>query len=822
MLTPKHRSELLQSGISDHLIDLNFASLDDPREIDKFLNRNTDSRWKHGQLASGWRVAGVDPKDGEYRGIGGQFKPDNPRTNQDGKPIKYESVSGLEAVPLFLDTGDRSYWQKVIADPLIPIVITEGAKKAGCVLSQGIACISISGVSNGQKLGELRDDLKLFCQVGRIMYLAFDMDLYHKPQVAHALDKLGRLLCVDGCVVKVLMWDEVYKGIDDYLVATGDSVVTLIDQAWTFERWRNEFVPKPNPPVTVDKEEKTASVFELLMQIVKSLDFYKQGNEFGDAFVDVVVKGVRQTYRLRSNDFKSWLTRELYSRYQKPANSEALENCLKICEAEAMVMGNIKQVWLKTACHEDKLYIDLCNEKWQAIEVSKHGWRVVESQELPVRFVRSPTQEPLPIPTQKGDLSKLWELLPIAEESKPLVTAWILSCLVATGEKPILVLSAPKGSGKSTIAKFLVNLIDATKSALLPAVGDRRSLAVQSRHRWIFAYDNLTHLSVDQQDAMCCASTGAGYMERKLFTDDEVTAVAYTRPQILTSVDLVPTRSDLLDRCLLVKVKPIPEADRKNIEELDQLFHNYHAEILGAFLDLLWVAVKNRDSIKQPLQRMASFHKLGVAAGIEGFNDAYLASIGNAQQEAIKANPISDAIAELGNFDGTAQELVTKLKAISDDSKVQKLTSRSLGRLLKGSLKSDLEAIGIGIDSYRSAKANHWKILQTDKYGQITPQTPLTPQLLPGKGSSSGIKEYHDSTTLTANSTKTDMPSSVESVELNRLKPSLTPQPETRHSKESGISGDSGVKNDYLSVSTDDNQPDDDWSDIVGNLMLLN
>jgi len=131
---------------------------------------------------------------------------------------------------------------------------------------------------------------------------------------------------------------------------------------------------------------------------------------------------------------------------------------------------------------------------------------------------------------------------------------------------------------------------------------------------------------------------------------------------------------------------------------------------------------------------------------------------------------------------------------------VQKLTNRSLGRLLKGSLKSDLEAIGIGIDSYRSAKANHWKILQTDKYGQITPQTPLTPQLLPGKGSSSGIKEYHDSTTLTANSTKTDMPSSVESVELNRPKPSLTPQPETRHSKESGISGISGVKNGYLSV----------------------
>jgi hypothetical protein len=482
-------------------------------------------------------------------------------------------------------------------------------------------------------------------------------------------------------------------------------------------------------PVTVGKQEKTASVFELLMEIVKSLNPYKQGNEFGDTFVDVIVKGVRQTYRLRSSDFKSWLTRELYRCYQKSASNEALENCLKICEAEAMVTGNIKQVWLKTAYHENKFYIDLCNDKWQAIEVSKQGWRIVESQDLPVRFVRSAIQEPLPIPTQGGDLSKLWELLPVAEESKPLVTAWILSCLVATGEKPILVLSAPKGSGKSTIAKFLVNLIDRTKSALLPAVGNRRSLAVQSKHRWVFAYDNLSHLSVDQQDAICCASTGAGYMERKLFTDDEVVHVAYTRPQILTSVDLVPTRSDLLDRCLLVKLRPIPETDRKSTEELDQLFDSYHAEILGAFLTLLSVAIQNLDNLKQPLQRMASFHKLGLAAGIEGFNDAYLASIGNAQAEAVRVNPIADAIAEVGDFAGTAEELLAKLKAISDDPKVQKLTSRTLGRLLNSTLKPDLEAIGVEVDSYRESNVTRTRkilITRTDRYGNLMSETSKT------------------------------------------------------------------------------------------------
>ena len=569
-------------------------------------------------------------------------------------------------------------------------------------------------------------------------------------------------------------------------------------------------VETSNPLVTA--EEKTASVFELLMQTVRSLDFYKQGNEFGDTFVDVIVNGVRQTHKLRSSDFKSWLTRELYSRYQKSASSEALENCLKICEAEAMVMGNIKQVWVKTACHEDKLYIDLCNEKWQAIEVSKQGWRVIESQDLPVRFMRSPIQEPLPVPTQGGSLCKLWELLPIADESKPLVTAWILSCLVATGEKPILVLSAPKGSGKSTIAKFLVNLIDATKSALLPAVGNRRSLAVQSRHRWIFAYDNLSYLSVDQQDAMCCASTGAGYLERKLFTDDEVVSVAYIRPQILTSVDLVPTRSDLLDRCLLVKVKPIPEADRKNVEELDQLFRNYHAEILGAFLDLLWVAVKNLDSVKQPLQRMASFHKLGLAAGIEGFNDAYLACIGNAQAEAVRVNPIADAIteaiAELGGFDGTAEELVAKLKAVSDDPKVQKLTSRTLGRLLNSTLKPDLEAIGIQIDGYRTSNKRRWVIRQTDRYANLMSLTSSCHKPKQDKGFSDDINnDINDVSQNLMSSPPQDSKSNDINNDINDVSQNLMSSPEASTSKGYDINDVNDVKNDYLSVDDDD----DEW-----------
>ena len=569
-------------------------------------------------------------------------------------------------------------------------------------------------------------------------------------------------------------------------------------------------------PVT-EKTEKSPSVFHLLMAIVSECYLFKQDSELGETYADIKVGSVRKTYRLRSKEFKAWLTRELYKRHDKSANSEALETCLKICEGEAT--SNIEPVWMRTAEHDGKIYLDLSNELWQAVEVSKKGWRVVDSHDLPIRFMRSPAQ--LPIPTPESNLAckkdqpesnlackidKLWDILSIAEESKPLVLGWLLSCLVPYGDKPILVLFAPKGSGKSTIATFLVNLADSTKSALLPAVGDRRALAVQSRHRWIFAYDNLSHLSVEQQDAMCCASTGAGYMERALFTDSDITYVEYRRPQVLTSVDLVPTRSDLLDRCLLVKIKPMPESDHKPKKELDELFHQHRAEILGGLLDLLVIALRNRDTINQHWQRMADFHKLAIEAGIPNFNQAYLANIANAQQEAISANSIASAIAELGDFNGTAEELVTRLKAISDDSKVQKLTSATLGRLLKGTLKSDLQAIGIATDSFRQSKGIRW-IIQTDKQAKLPTLPTCLHKPIQGKGSGNvGNKTLPTFPTSlpTQPDPKTthDVGNSVGSVGKGKL-PTL---PEPIQDKENvGNVGNVG-KNEYLSTHSDYDQ----------------
>jgi len=177
-LANRHRQEWLQSAVSPEIICRNVWTIDDARDVDQLLNRNTGRRWKHSDhLVPGWAVAGVDPATGERCYRGAQFKPDNPQPCRDdngnvkpGKFQKYLAASGESSEPLFLDNGVTGYWQGVLKNDA-PIHIVEGAKKAGCLLTGNLAAISIAGCWNGQHQGRLNSQIAQFCTKGREVYL---------------------------------------------------------------------------------------------------------------------------------------------------------------------------------------------------------------------------------------------------------------------------------------------------------------------------------------------------------------------------------------------------------------------------------------------------------------------------------------------------------------------------------------------------------------------------------------------------------------------------------------------------------------------------
>lgn len=160
---------------------------------------------------------------------------------------------GVAAIPgEFLREEDYCFWEWVYRTPTIPLTITEGAKKAGALLTAGFAAIALPGVNNGyrtpknefgEKTGRpyLIPDLKHFATIGRSVSFCFDHDTKTETvrMVNNAISTTARLFSQDGCDVRVIEWDTAEKGVDEFIVAYGAEAFEQVYQvAQTLESWQ--------------------------------------------------------------------------------------------------------------------------------------------------------------------------------------------------------------------------------------------------------------------------------------------------------------------------------------------------------------------------------------------------------------------------------------------------------------------------------------------------------------------------------------------------------------------------------------------------------
>ncbi|MBD1895544.1 DUF3854 domain-containing protein [Coleofasciculus sp. FACHB-129] len=259
---PAHQEEWVNgSRISSEIACLNLKSLDDPTQIAQLLS------WKAYGGTAGWYVQGIDPITGADRNFG-QFKPNEPIQFPDSdKPQKYFSFpKGAVSEAIFLrislsawqlvacrygvpmphqieinDSGEAlGFWAWILEHPEIPITITEGVKKAACLLSGGYVGIALTGVWNGQqKKRILIPTLQPFVTSGRPVDLAFDADIVVKTEVQSALKFLGHLLNIAKAIVRIVTWDlQLGKGCDDFIVAHGqEKWDEVVNNATPYSEW---------------------------------------------------------------------------------------------------------------------------------------------------------------------------------------------------------------------------------------------------------------------------------------------------------------------------------------------------------------------------------------------------------------------------------------------------------------------------------------------------------------------------------------------------------------------------------------------------------
>jgi putative DNA primase/helicase len=272
--------ELKASAIADDIAALNFRTWNPFNENDldevftllvlepEHRNNGTLAGRSANDLANtlrsgGWIFEGY---------IGVSVKPDSPRKSAEGKVIKYESPRGAGNQQLFvprvsvriaseiarklgmvrdlnpilaLETEDLGFWDWFLSTGL-PLIITEGAKKAAALVSAGYPAIALNGVwgwgtnekdmfgeiergDRGESLKILNPDLEPFLD-DREIVLAFDRD--DSPVTIRKVEAAKTRFReeMEGIVAGVtqLKWSG-YKGIDDFIAAKG---VKALDKAY--------------------------------------------------------------------------------------------------------------------------------------------------------------------------------------------------------------------------------------------------------------------------------------------------------------------------------------------------------------------------------------------------------------------------------------------------------------------------------------------------------------------------------------------------------------------------------------------------------------
>jgi hypothetical protein len=451
-------------------------------------------------------------------------------------------------------------------------------------------------------------------------------------------------------------------------------------------------------------------------------------NAAGDGFVTVAVDGHVETWPLRSRTMRSWLVKLYFDFSRAAPNSEALHAALNVLGAKAQFEGSELAVHLRVGDHEGRIYLDLCDRDWRAVEIGPDGWSVITNP--PIRFRRTAGMLPLPQPEPRGSIEELRPFLNVGaktgHQEDPrfiLAVAWLLAALRPRGPYPILGLSGDHGAAKTSFARVLRMLVDPNFASLRSLPRQDRDLFVAANNGHVTAFDNVSGPPDWLSDSLCRLATGGGFSTRMLYTDGDEILFDAMRPIILNGIEDFVTRSDLADRTILQTLQEILEEQRRPESELWSAFEVARPRILGVLLDAVAHGLKMLPHTKlSRLPRMADF-ALWICA-CEGalwkpgtFIAVYDDNRAAAVETVLEADAVGTALLSLMSkrttWEGTATDLLAAVNGETTDAVRREKKWPKDGRALSSRLRRAtpaLRRIGITVDRDREGKARTKKI----------------------------------------------------------------------------------------------------------------
>lgn len=591
------------------------------------------------------------------------------------------------------------------------IYVVEGEKDADAITALGLMATTSSGGA-GKWRPEYAESLR-----GAEVVVIADKDA---PGRAHA-QAIARSCSGTAKSVKALeLPGDQVKDASDWLSAGGTTadLERITDEA---SEWTPFGEPKSDGPRGASAPQRK-SQSSRLVELCADVELFHARD--GEAYGTVAVNGHRETWPVRSSVFRDFLRRRYFDAHHAVPGTQSLGEAVDLIAAQARFSGETRDVDLRLAGHEGRIYLDLCNDDWQVVEIGPDNWRIVA--DAPVRFRRARGMLPLPTPTPGGSLELLRPFLNVGDDQRrcKLIVGWLVGLFRPSGPHALLAVSGEQGSAKTTQGRILRALHDPNESPDRTTPRSELDLAIAARNARIIVLDNLSGLKPWLSDGLARLATGSGLTTRKLYTDDEETIFHACRPILLNGIAEVPTRSDLLDRSLVVDLPRIPD-DRRQLEsDLWPAFEQTRPAILGALLSAASCALAHERTVALPgWPRMADFARWVTAAepalGWQpgSFMEAYTTNRAASHELALDFAAIYaplQLLIDTGAWQGTASELLAALAGKVEDAVTRQegwpKSPRGLSALLRD-LAPNLRAVGIGIEFSRQSGSGRRRLI---------------------------------------------------------------------------------------------------------------
>ena len=525
------------------------------------------------------------------------------------------------------------------------------------------------------------------------------------------------------------------------------------------------------------KEERLPqqSKSDNLLELVKAKEPLYFQDQYKTPYIYIEDQGIHKVFKIDSREFKRFLHFFYYQSQGENIKSENLKDVLLTLEAFSNYGKQIELHNRITAFGKDEtleIWIDLCDDKWQSIKVTKDGWEIVEK--TPPTFRRYNHMQPFTIPKnpdgtygtydnngvslpptlkgfkhvggREGVSLPVMSSVPSVSSAKPLDIFFKFANISEKDRlltKILLVfyfvphvphvgncVHGSKGSAKSTFHKLLKQLIDPSAVQVLDMPSDKNELLQVLFHHYVVWFDNINYIPSWISDLFCRVITGVGAQKRQLYTDDDDIVYRLVRVLGFNGINIAAVKEDLLDRLVLLQLDAISPEKRRSERELYEEFAKVKPFLVAEILGVLSQAIALYPTINPPkLFRMADFTKWGCAIAEalgysqKDFLDAYEQKINGQIKEAVlqdffggvffdwvsEQNVGEDNLVWTGKASGLFTALKAYAKVVGISTRVKDFPKSPSILMRKLNLLMDsLNKLGVGVECLPDGYRTIW------------------------------------------------------------------------------------------------------------------